>query len=121
MKGKIMKKVISVTLNENGTIKGLLFEGNKRPTPVSTVIKMLEKKSEVDFGETGIQVVTKADGSKYLRSTPNDTLEDNFGFMAEEVKAEEEKKEQVWEEIQEVEARSPGILAKIREFLFGIK
>lgn len=117
-----MKKVVSVSLNEDGTIKGLLFEGNKRPTAIKTVITMLERKADaVDFEGSGIQVVTKADGSKYLRSTPNDTIEDNFSEMAKEVKAEEAAKEEIWEEIKEVESTNPSVIAKIRNFLFGLK
>lgn len=116
-----MKKVISVDLNEDGTIKGLLFEGNKRATPLKTVIKMLEGGKDMDFADSGIQVVTKKDGSKYLRSTPNDTIEDNFGVMAKEVKAEEAKKDEVWDDIKEIEAENPGLIEKLRQFLFGFR
>lgn len=118
--GDIMKKVVSVTLNEDGTIKGLLFEGNTRATPVKTVIRMLEEGKSVDFADSGIQVVTKKDGSKYLRSKANDTVEDNLGHMAKEVIVEKKQKNEVWEEIKAAEATNPGIMKNLRKFLTGL-
>jgi len=111
-----MKKVVSVTLNEDGTIKGLLFEGNKQATPLKTVIRMLDEGKDIDLSDTDLEVVNRASG-KYVRKKANDTTEDNLGVMATAVEAEEQQKDEVWEDIKAAEQANPGIMAKIRDFL----
>lgn len=114
-----MKKVISVSLNEDGTIKGLLFEGNKNPTPLKTVIRMLADGKELDLSATNLEVVNRASGA-YVRTKANDTPDDNLSKMAESVVIEEKQKEEVWEEIKVAEAANPGVMAKVRKFLSGL-
>ena len=109
-----MKKVISVTINEDGTIKGLLFEGNKKATPVKTVIQMIERGRDIDFADTDLEVVNRKSGA-YIRKKANDTKEDNLGTMVEAVKEEEAIKEAVWEEVK----ANPSIMDRLRGFLFG--
>lgn len=111
-----MKKVISVSVADDGSIKGVLFEGNKRPTPTKTVIRMAEE-GKVDLADCGLQLVVMQDGGKYLRSIPNDIIEDNLGHMADTVLADEAAKDELWEDMKAVEATSPGIMAKIRKML----
>lgn len=113
-----MKKVISVTLNEDGSIKGLLFEGNKAATPLKTVIRMLTDGREIDLSDTDLEVVNRSSGP-YVRKKANDTTEDNLGKLAEAVVAEETAKEEVWAEIKEAEKTAPGLLAKFRAWLKG--
>ncbi len=115
-----MKKVISVTLNEDGTIKGLLFEGNKKATPLTVVIRMLADGKDIDLTATNLEVVHRESGA-YVRMKANDTVEDNLGHMADEVVAEEVAKDTVWEEIKEAEVTSPGIIDKVRAFLASLK
>lgn len=77
-----MKKVVAVTINEDGSIKSLLFRGNKRPTPICIVIKMLENDHLFDWSETDLEVVER-NGKKYVRKKPNDTVVDNLSNLPE--------------------------------------
>lgn len=113
-----MKKVISVTINDDGSIKGLLFEGNKAATPLKTVIKMLTNGREIDFADSGLEVVNRASGP-YVRTKANDTTEDNLGTMVAEAKAEEKVKDELWEEVKASEKTKPGFLARFRAWLKG--
>lgn len=106
-----MKKVIGVTLNEDGTIKGLLFEGNKSATPLKTVIKMLDSGKDIDLSETDLEVVNRASG-KYVRKKANDTVADNLGVMADAVVAEENAKDAAWEEIK----ADPSLWERFKSF-----
>jgi hypothetical protein len=72
-----MKKVVAVTINDDGTIKGLWFQGNKCATPVKTVINMMERGRDIDFTETDL-IVVNVNGKKHIRKKPNDTLFDNL-------------------------------------------
>jgi hypothetical protein len=113
-----MKKVVSVTLNEDGTIKGLLFEGNKSATPMKTVIRMLTDGKELDLSETDLEVVNRASGP-YVRKKANETTEDNLGKLADAVVAEKAAKDAAWEDVKVIESVSPGILARLVAWLKG--
>ncbi len=113
-----MKKVISVSLNEDGTIKGLLFEGNKKATPIKTVIRMLET-GDIDLTATNLEVVNRESGA-YVRTKANDDVSDNLGVKVEAVEAEEKEKEVVWEELKTAEATNPGVMAKVRAFMASL-
>ena len=113
-----MKKVVSVTLNEDGSIKGLLFDGNKAATPLKTVIRMLTDGKDIDLSDTDLEVVKRESGP-YVRKKANDTTEDNLGTLVEAVKAEEVAKEAAWEDVKTIEAASPGFLARLVAWIKG--
>ena len=113
-----MKKVTSVTLNADGTIKGLLFEGNQKATPMSVVLRMLSEGKDFNLADTDLEVVNRSSGP-YLRKKANDTVTDNLGTMATAVVAEEKADDALIDDIKAAEAKSPGALAKLRAFLAG--
>lgn len=108
-----MKKVLSVSTNEDGTIKGILFEGNKKTTPLSVVVRMLEDGKEVDFTNSGLEVVALKSGKKYIRSIANATKDDNLGTMADAVAVEEDAMVAVWEEIK----KDPTLMDRFKQFM----
>lgn len=114
-----MRKVIAVTINDDGTIKGLLFEGNKKATPISVVIRMLEEGNEFDLSHTDLEVVHRASGP-YVRKRANNTQADNLGALASAAKTEEVMKDTIYEEIKAVEQSNPGVMAKLRAYLASL-
>ncbi len=110
-----MKKIISVTTHEDGAIKGILFEGNKAATPIKTVIRMLEEGKEMDLASAGLEVIHMKNGTTYVRTIANDTVEDNLGTMAAAVEVEKDTKDEIWEDIKAT--NDPAIVSKLRSFL----
>lgn len=114
-----MKKYVSVKLDEKGNIVGVLFEGNKRPTPVAVVKRMIaEGKVE------GLELVKKKNGHSYVRTIANETAEDNLGPLAEAVEADEAEMRETWEAIKEAEAAAeageaadPTLVGKLKALL----
>lgn len=72
-----MKKIINAIEDENKVITAVKFKGNTTFTDIKTAINMAENKQIAD-----IVVVTAADGTKHLRSTPDGKKSNNLGEMA---------------------------------------
>jgi hypothetical protein len=60
------KKIIAAQSDSQGKISAVKFDGSKSFTPIDKAIEMAEKGQIAEF-----HVVTKKDGSKYLRSNPS--------------------------------------------------
>jgi hypothetical protein len=73
----MVKKVKDAGLGPDGTISSVTLAGNKNPTPIETAIRMAER-GQLE----GVHVVTKRDGSKYLRGNPDKTEKNNLLELA---------------------------------------
>jgi len=71
-----MKKIKDAKKDLKGNITSVLFEGNTSYTPLPVAISMVEN------GKAEGVAVTKADGSKHLRSRPNGSKADNLSMLA---------------------------------------
>ncbi|KQC09659.1 MAG: hypothetical protein APR54_12575 [Candidatus Cloacimonas sp. SDB] len=71
-----MKKIIETKIDENGSIKEVRFSGNSSFTDIETAIRMT-KNGLV----SGTHVVNLKDGSKFLRSNPDERKKNNLKGM----------------------------------------
>ena len=73
-----MRKFINAVVDDKGRISEVLLEGNIRPTPMSTVKRMVaEDKIE------GLELVRMRNGHTYVRAVADGIAENNLGELAE--------------------------------------
>lgn len=71
------KRVKDAQLGPDGTVVNVTLTGNNNPTPIDTAVRMAGQ-GQIE----GVHVVTKKDGSKYLRSDPDRTKKNNLLELA---------------------------------------
>lgn len=71
------KQIKDASAAPDGTIATVTFDGNATPTPLETAIRMAER-GQIE----GVHVVTKQDGSQYLRTNPDDRAANNLTDLA---------------------------------------
>ena len=72
------KKIVDAQQDQKGNIKSVKFNGNNSFTPVEKAIEMAEN-GKIDH----THVVHKQNGTKYLRSNPDNKTNNNLDEMAE--------------------------------------
>ncbi|MCG8667787.1 MAG: DUF3892 domain-containing protein [Pseudomonadales bacterium] len=71
------KRIVDAQADESGNITGVRFRGSTRFTSVEIAIRQAER-GEIE----NAHAVTRRDGSKYLRSNPDDKEGNNLDELA---------------------------------------
>jgi ABC-type amino acid transport substrate-binding protein len=71
----VKKKIENAKADENGNIKAVKFKGNETYTPIETAIRMTEN------GQVDAVVVNRRNGDKYLRTRPDNQIQNNLDDM----------------------------------------
>lgn len=71
-----MKKIIDAIDDENGVTTFVKFKGNANFTSIEVAIKMAEE-NKIE----NVNVVTKKDGTKFLRTNPDGDSDNNLDTL----------------------------------------
>lgn len=73
------RKVVDARQDSKGNISHVKLEGNQNFTPKDKAIEMT-KKAQLE----NVHIVTKTDGSQYLRTNPDSKIQNNLDEMAQD-------------------------------------